>query len=344
MKRVAVVGFGFMGRTHYGVWKRLRGAKVVAICDANLAQLTNKVKGNNDAADQSTDFTGVAIYDDFDKMLDAGGFDVVDVTLPTFLHPAMTEKALALGLNVLCEKPMAVDAKTCDRMIAAAGKAKGKLMIAQCLRFAPQIAWIKDAIDSGKFGKVASANFSRISMTPGWAAGNGKSWFLDESKSGGVALDLHIHDADLVNHFFGIPSSVFSRAHFFKDGAASVIVTNYLYDGMVVAAEGNWGAAPSFVFECSFRIMFEDGTTIVFDSRREKQFVVYPSGKGKPFTPKFPKGEAYDFEIKWFSDWIDGKAGPAPLTLLDARNSVAIVDAERKSAKTGRPAKVAAKK
>ena len=46
MKKVAIVGFGFMGKTHYGAWKKCRGAKVVAICDSNLAQLTAKVVGN----------------------------------------------------------------------------------------------------------------------------------------------------------------------------------------------------------------------------------------------------------------------------------------------------------
>ena len=46
MKRVAIVGFGFMGRTHYNAWRRLRGAKVVAICDSNLSQLSAEVKGN----------------------------------------------------------------------------------------------------------------------------------------------------------------------------------------------------------------------------------------------------------------------------------------------------------
>ena len=40
MKKVAIVGFGFMGKTHYGAWKKCRGAKVVAICDSNLSQLT----------------------------------------------------------------------------------------------------------------------------------------------------------------------------------------------------------------------------------------------------------------------------------------------------------------
>ena len=103
MTKIAIVGFGFMGRMHYGNWKKIRGAKVVAICDANLAQLTTVTGGNIAGSDATTDFTGVDIYDDFAKMLAAGGFDVVDVTLPTPLHPDMTVAALRAGYHVLCE-------------------------------------------------------------------------------------------------------------------------------------------------------------------------------------------------------------------------------------------------
>ena len=46
MKKVAVVGYGFMGRTHCGAWTKCPGAKVVAVCDANMSQFKAKVTGN----------------------------------------------------------------------------------------------------------------------------------------------------------------------------------------------------------------------------------------------------------------------------------------------------------
>lgn len=330
MKKIAIVGFGFMGRTHYGNWKKIKGAKVAAICDSNLAQLTNKVQGNGKCADQSTDFTGIAIYDSFDKMLAEADVDIVDITLPTPLHPTMTAAALKAGKDVLCEKPMAVDAKTCDMMLAAAKKAGRKLMIAQCLRFQNEHVWVKDVIDSGKYGKVKAAEFGRYSMTPGWSAGGGKSWFLDESKSGGVALDLHIHDTDLVHWWFGMPKAVSSRAHLMADGVMDHISTTYLYDDKVVTGIGDWGCSPTFVFEANMRLAFEKAT-IVLDTRRKDAFLVYPE-KGKPFTPKFSAEDGYMRELKAFLAWTNGK-GEAPFCAKEARDSVAIVDAEKKSAK-----------
>ena len=72
MNRVAIVGYGFMGKTHYGAWKKAPGAKVVAVCDSNLAQLTAKTVGNvKGAADNSKLPKTMKVYDSFDKMLAA---------------------------------------------------------------------------------------------------------------------------------------------------------------------------------------------------------------------------------------------------------------------------------
>ena len=253
--RVAIVGFGFMGRTHYGAWKKTPCAKVTAICDSNLNQLSRKVAGNGNDADLATDFKGVAVVESFDELLARGGFDVVDLTLPTPLHPALVKKALAAGCHVLCEKPMALDVKSCDAMIAAAAKSRGKLMIAQCLRFAPAVKYLHDVVASEKYGKVVGASFDRASMLPGWGAG-GKSWFLDEEASGGVLLDLHIHDVDFVLSLFGKPKSFYTvRASGGEKN--SYVNTIMMYDDKAVSVEGTWDLPASHPFEATFRVVFE---------------------------------------------------------------------------------------
>ena len=170
MQRVAIVGFGFMGKTHYGAWKKCRGAKVVAVCDSNLAQMTSKVTGNiKGIADNSALPKTVKVWDDFSKMLEAGGFDIVDITLPTSLHPVMTIAALEAGYHVLCEKPMALDLKSCDRMLAAAAKTKRELLVAHCVRFFPEYACLREMVRSGKYGKVVAADFTRFMSAPKWS-------------------------------------------------------------------------------------------------------------------------------------------------------------------------------
>ena len=331
MTRIAIVGFGFMGRMHYGNWKKIRGAKVVAICDADLARLTTVTDGNIAGSDATTDFAGVDIHDDFSKMLAAGGFDVVDVTLPTPLHPGMTVAALKAGYHVLCEKPMALTVGDCDRMLKAAEASGRTLLVAQCLRFWPEYVALRNLLRSGKHGRVVAADFFRASCAPDQKGSHG--WYLDERKSGGCLLDLHIHDADMIAWLFGKPTDVSAWTHVRADGVLDHAQLRYAYPDKVVSATVSWAAAKTLGFEASFRITLERAT-IVLDGRRPQPFMVYPS-TGKPFAPKVPKMNAYEAELRYFLDLLAGKADTSVLTARDARDAIALLArAKRKIARS----------
>lgn len=335
VKRVAIVGFGFMGRMHYGNWMKMKGAEVVALCDRNLDQFTEPIVGGNiEGADTTTDFGDAVIYDDFDRMLAEAKPDVISLTLPTPLHVPLTLKALAAGVSVLCEKPMALTAKDCDIMVQAAEKApKGaKLMVAHCLRFWPCYVYLKKLVESKKYGAVKAASFRRFSAPPGWQKGD--VWFKDESRSGGVALDLHIHDTDMVNYLFGMPKAVTSQAAYGSEGEMQYISTLYDYDGMAITAEGSWIMTPSLGFEATFMVTFEKAV-VIMDGRRQQPLCVYPL-RGKAFEPKLKTGEGYEYEIKWFLDVLNGKAVEQVTTPQESRDSVKLIDAEKRSAKIGR--------
>ncbi len=335
VKRVAIVGFGFMGRMHYGNWKKMKGAKVVALCDRDKTQFAAPVTGGNIAgADAATDFGDAALYEDFDVMLREARPDVISLTLPTPLHVPLTLKALQAGVSVLCEKPMALNAADCGKMIDAARQARkgAKLMVAHCLRFWPSYVYLKKLVDSKKYGEVLAASFRRFSAPPGWQ--KGANWFVDESKSGGVALDLHIHDTDMVNFLFGMPRAVASTAAFGKHGEMRHISTLYDVGGAAVTAEGSWAMTPAMGFEASYIVTFEKAV-VVLDGKREKTLCVYPA-KGAAFEPQLPSGEGYEYEIKWFLDVLNGKKVEKVITPEQSRDSVKIVDAERLSAKSGK--------
>ena len=339
MNKVAIVGFGFMGKTHYAAWGKTRGAKVVAICDANLAQLTAAKGGNAGNADEKIALPkAVRVYDDFSKLIAAGGFDVVDVTLPTPLHEPMTVAALKAGYHVFCEKPMSLAVKSCDRMIAAAKRAKKLLFVGQCVRFFPEYAFLKEAIDDGRFGKVVAADFTRFCPLPGWNNG-GKSWFLDETKSGGAAVDMHVHDADFIQYAFGKPPAVSTRAHKNAAGLTDHLVTTYLYKDKLVTADTSWAAAGSLVFDAAYRVFFEKAT-VYCGGRYKEPLLVYPE-KGEPYAPKIEKDDGYLREIRYFNDLLSGRVPKkSVLTARDARNSIKLVLIEKTSAASGRPEKV----
>ena len=145
MLKVGIVGFGFMGQTHYKCWKKVEGAKVTAICDVNpnIEEDTKRAVGNIGDASEAVDFSSLNVYTDFDKMLLGEKLDAVSITLPTYLHPDNTIKALSAGVNVLCEKPMALTAKDCEPMITEAKRSVKILKIGHCVRFWPEYAKAK---------------------------------------------------------------------------------------------------------------------------------------------------------------------------------------------------------
>ena len=337
MLRIGIVGFGFMGRTHYSCWNRVKGAKVVAVCDVNpdIVEATKKAVGNIGDAESNIDFAHIALYRNLDKMLAEAKLDAVSITLPTFLHPACSIKALQSGVNVMCEKPMALTVAECEKMIAAARNTGKLLQIGHCVRFWPEYAKTKEIIDGGKYGKVIAASFRRFGSPPTWSADN---WFLDERRSGGVALDLHIHDSDYVRYLFGMPKAVYSTGAKAPGGGLAHISTQYVYDGIAVTAEGGWAMTPSFGFEMSFHLALEKAT-IIYDLTRSPMFKLCPAA-GKPFTPKVAKGDGWLLQIKHFARLIAGAELKEVTTLEQSRDSVKIVAAEKDSIKKGKIVKI----
>jgi predicted dehydrogenase len=167
---------------------------------------------------------------------------------------------------------------------------------------------------------------------PGW--GKGPNWFTDESKSGGVALDLHIHDTDMVNFLFGMPKSVTSSANYNSDGVMTYISTLYDVGGAVVSSDGCWAMTQTFGFEASYMVTFENAI-VVMDVNREDALSVFPA-KGKKFAPRIKGGDGYEYEIKWFADKLKGLDVESVTTPEQSCDSVRSVDAEKRSAKSGR--------
>lgn len=334
MLRIGIVGFGFMGRMHFGQWKAVKGAQVVAICDANpnIKEDTKRAVGNIQGAEGDIDFTKIEVYHDFVQMLEKARLDAISLTLPTYLHATCSEQALSRGVHVLCEKPMALTTADCDRMVKAADKSGKILQIGHCVRFWPEYAKAKEIVEGGKYGKVVAAMFQRLGSPPGWSIDN---WFVDETRSGGVALDLHIHDTDYVQYLFGMPKAVCSHGARSPKGHLIHIVTQYEYGpDLVVTAEGGWGMSPTFGFEMSFNLILEKAT-IVYDLTRKPMLRVCPA-KGAEFSPKVAAGDGYSLEIAHFAKSVQGKPVPEILTLEQSRDSVRIVEAEKKSIAGGK--------
>ncbi len=330
MTRVGIIGLGFMGKMHFRCYQAMEDVQVVAICDTDKAKFeeTGSAGGNIEGADAPLDFTDIGLYDDLGRMLTESKLDALSVTLPTYMHKEYAIKAMRAGVNVLCEKPMALNVEDGLEMIAASEQTGKLLQVGHCIRFWPEYVKAKELVDSGRYGKVLAATFQRLSLTPTWSW---EGWLMDRAKSGSAALDLHIHDSDFVQHLFGMPTAVFSRATSGPSGGDDHIVTQYVYDdNRVITAEGGWVMTPAFGFEMSFNILLEKAT-IVYDCTREPTFRVCPDD-GDAYCPEVVSGDGYSNEIEHFVKAVRGEDVPDIITPAQSIDSVKLVLAEKKSA------------
>ena len=332
---VGLVGLGMVGTIHLTSMRQVEQVKVVAVCDARrerLEQNLSDISGNIETAGAECDLSGIRRYSDFAEMLADEQVQAVDICLPTYLHAEATIRAMEAGKDVLCEKPMALTGAEASRMADAARACGRRLMIAHCLRFWPEYVALKEAIDSRRFGSVLGATFTRVGAQPDWSADD---WLADAGRSGSAALDLHIHDTDVAQWFFGPPTSVFSRGIADPGGGLRHVTTQYDFsDGPAVVAEGGF-VVGKYPFRMTARVVFEDAT-MEFVYPREKTLAVYHAD-GSVAEPEVPRADAYAEEIRHFAECVSGKAEATRLPLTDAVRAVRIVEAEIESARTGRP-------
>src|SRR5262249_46333302 len=138
--------------------------------------------------------------------------DLIDACNPTNLHPDTARRALAAGKHVLVEKAIALETGDADGMVEAARRAGKLLLVAHVLPFVSEFAFAADAIRSGRHGRLLGAHFKRVISRADWSAEIG-----DASKTGGPAIDLHIHDTHFLGLVCGVPARVMSSGIIEKD-------------------------------------------------------------------------------------------------------------------------------
>ena len=333
MIKAGIIGMGGMGHMHFGVYDKISEASVVAVADIDEDKLrpgdsTEEI--NIGGGDASLDPDRQQLYTDPDELIADDEVELVDVCLPTYLHAEMVVKALNAGKNVLCEKPMAMNFQECQRMLEAADRSDGMLMIAHCIRFWPEYAYLKETVDSGRLGKVCSAEFWRGGPAPTWSW---EGWLEDSCRSGGAILDLHIHDADFIQYLFGSPPAVCSSGAVGHTGGIDMINTLYLYDApMTVHSGSSQGLPESVGFEMKYAVAFEKGV-VTFSSKDSPTLSEY-SDAGTSH-PEVKDSDGYTEEIRYFASCIEKGEAPAMCTPESAATSIQLVMAEEESVQTG---------
>jgi UDP-N-acetyl-2-amino-2-deoxyglucuronate dehydrogenase len=189
-----------------------------AVCDIDFAK----------AVDLGQKYSASS-YNSIDELLsNEKDLDVVSICSPNGLHAEHSIKCLEAGINVLCEKPMAINVHDCGEMIKAAERNNKRLFAIKQNRFNPPVAAVKTAIDEGKIGKIYSIQLSCF-----WNRNEDyykNSWKGTKDLDGGTLYTQFSHFIDLLYWIVGDVK----RAHAITKNFAHQGVIEFEDSGVVV--------------------------------------------------------------------------------------------------------------
>ena len=187
-----VIGCGMIAHFHAKAIADIRGATLVAVCDTAP-----------EAADRFAEAAGCKSYHSLKRMLADPAIDVVTVATPSGAHLGPAVAAAAAGKHVIVEKPLEINLRRCDRVIAECKKAGVVLSTIFPSRFHDPSVEIKRAIDAGRFGRLtvgdAIVKWYRTQQYYDSGAWRG-TWQLD---GGGALMNQAIHSVDLLTWMMG---------------------------------------------------------------------------------------------------------------------------------------------
>lgn len=333
--RVAIVGSGHMAQTHSRGWAKIGEAQIAGFLDRDSAH-GEKLAGE----------LGVPCVSDWNTMLARLEPDIIDICTPTPAHKELAVAAAKAGRNVFLEKPMARTLADCDEIIAAVEQTGITLMVGHVVRFFPEYAAAKRMIDDGAVGEPAAIRCARLSAHP---RGSVSNWYAEPKESGGVVLDMIIHDFDWMRWCFGEVERVFAKGLYGKSeyqGSLDYgLVTLKFKSGALGHVCGSW--AHTGGFRTTFEVCGDAGM-LDHDSAKSVPLTIGlrqsnaggAAGVTVPESPLFALDDPYYRELRHFVDCISQKRQPS-VTLSDARAAVRIALAALESIQTGKPVKLA---
>jgi len=236
--RIGLIGAGAIAQTaHLPVLSKMRGAELVAICDNDRA----KARALADRFDVPDTFT------DIEDLLTDENVDAVVIATPNHLHEPHVLRALAAGVDVLCERPLALSARGVERILAAASRAGRKVAVANNHRFRNDTQTLDAFQRGGELGKliaIRTGSYHLKRPTDGWRNRRPEA-------GGGAFLDHGLPQLDLALWLADYPDPARVWAHWERGRGA-----NAVEDAMVVQVEAANGVV--FTFDVNWAYVGEE--------------------------------------------------------------------------------------
>lgn len=232
--RLGVIGGGGMAGYHALNITRIPHCTLVALGAPEYSPMTRDV-AQNAAAPCYADAAAVYTRTDIDAVI---------IATPTDTHASVAIAAMQAGKHVFVEKPLARTLADATAIIEAAHRYQRHLMTGHVVRYFADYAQAHHIVTSGGIGQPGVARTTRCGAFPG----GGRQWYADLPRSGGVLLDLLVHDYDWLRWTFGPADRIYARGLLNagidrKDAAMSIV---HFASGVIAYAEASWAYPGGF--------------------------------------------------------------------------------------------------
>lgn len=343
----AVVGLGAIGPTHVAALADIDNAELYAVCDIVPEKM-----------EQYVSQYGCKAYQDYDALLQDPEVDLVHLCVPSGMHADLGVKAACAGKNVLVEKPIDITLEAADRLIAACHEHGVVLSCISQHRFDPDIAWARQEIDKGTFGRIIFGGSYTKWYRPQSYYDSGDwrgTWALD---GGGALMNQSVHYVDMVQFLAGEIAEVSAYtgllAHERIEVEDTAVAILKFKSGALGTLEGTTAAYPGFhtrldIYGTDGSFVIENDKMRICKTREEEgEGGFYGSVTTEEAQPKRTltgassaavAANAHQSQIQDVVNAILEGRAPA-VTGEDARKPLAVILAVYESAQTGKPVQV----
>jgi len=315
---VGLIGAGGIAQMHAPAWKAL-GAHVLVQSIAGAEALAAAFD--------------LEVVDSVAEVLSRA--EIIDIVTPTSTHESIALAAIAAGKDIVCEKPLTLTAESSRAVLDAATAAGVQIFPAHVVRYTAPYVTAHRAVTEGRLGRIAVARFHREGSSP--AIG---TWFQNVKLSGGVIMDLMLHDLDQARWTCGEVLSVYAVQNpATVDGLIPPFVSAHVtlthVGGAISHIHATWGATGT-TFKTGFSIAGEKGV-LTYSSLENSGLALELQGVADEglTIPDAPVRESpYLSELRDFAAAFRG--GPPPrVDAEDGAIAVYLAEAAQRSLDTG---------